>query len=159
MAEKTRVVPAVLGAGAVAPRPFREGDFTSHRRRLGKSLDEKIIVRNAPTHFCVTAYGIVSDVESGTINATVEMPGRDSPDTVLLRLRHPSAAPIERVTVNGKDWRGFSRDTETIELKGLTGTVTVTANYQVSNERKWGIQRAPAAIISRVGRTFDTSRV
>ena len=33
------------------------------------------------------------------------------------------------MTVNGKDWKMFNPDKETIELKGLTGTVSVTAKY------------------------------
>jgi hypothetical protein len=48
---------------------------------------------------------------------------------VLLRLRHPKSAPIKSVTVNGKPWTEFNRDKETIALKGLTGTVAVTAQY------------------------------
>jgi hypothetical protein len=33
------------------------------------------------------------------------------------------------VTVNGKPWAEFDKAEETIILKGLTGTVTVTAQY------------------------------
>ena len=91
-------------------------------------------MKNAPTHFGTVAYEIVSDVDNGKINATVEMPSRNPPQRSRgLRLRHPKAAPIKSVTVNGKDWNDFNKDKETIELKGLTGTVAVTAKYYTEN--------------------------
>jgi len=52
-----------------------------------------------------------------------------TPASVLLRLRHPKAAPIQNVTVNGKDWKDFHKDKEAIELRGLSGTVTIIASY------------------------------
>jgi hypothetical protein len=90
---------------------------------------KKISVKNSPTHFGTVAYEIVSDVDHGKVNATVDMPSRNPPEGVVLRFRHPKAAPIQGVTVNGKPWTGFDRDKETISLKGLTGTVAVTAKY------------------------------
>jgi hypothetical protein len=90
---------------------------------------KKISVKNAPTYYGTVAYEIVSDVDNGKISATVEMPSRKAPKEVTLRLRHPKAAPIKSVTVNGKPWSEFNTDKETITLKGLAGTVTVTAQY------------------------------
>jgi hypothetical protein len=89
----------------------------------------KITVKNASTHFGTTAYQIVSDVDNGKINATVELPARVPPREVWLRLRHPKSAPIKSATVNGKEWKDFNPAKETIALKSLTGTVTVTAKY------------------------------
>ena len=89
----------------------------------------KISVKNAPTPFGAAAYEIVSDVDNGKINATIEMPTRKAPKEVILRFRHPKTAPIKGVTVNGKPWTEFNKDKETITLKGLTGQVTVTAQY------------------------------
>jgi hypothetical protein len=90
---------------------------------------KKISIKNAPTHFGTVAYEIVSDVDNGKISATVEMPSRKSPKEVVLRFRHPKSAPIKGVTVNGKPWTESNKHKETITLKGLTGTVTVTAQY------------------------------
>jgi len=90
---------------------------------------KRITVKNSPTYFGTLAYEIVSDVDNGKISATVEMPNRNPPQAVTLRFRHPKAAPIKSVQVNGKDWKDFNKDKETIELKGLTGTVAVTASY------------------------------
>jgi len=91
---------------------------------------KKISIKNAPTYFGPVAYEIVSDVENGKISATIEMPSRKAPKEVVLRFRHPKAAPIKAVTVNGKPWTEFNPAKETITLKGLTGTVAVTAHYQ-----------------------------
>jgi hypothetical protein len=90
---------------------------------------KKMSIKNAPTPFGTVAYEIVSDVDNGKINATVEMPSRRAPQEVVLRFRHPKSAPIKAVTVNGKPWTEFSTDKETITLKGLTGQVAVTAQY------------------------------
>jgi hypothetical protein len=90
---------------------------------------KRISVKNSPTYFGTLAYRIVSDVDNGRINATVEMPARTPPKTVVLRLRHPKSAPIKGVTVNGEEWKDFNKEKETIELKGLTGTVAVAAKY------------------------------
>jgi hypothetical protein len=98
---------------------------------------KRIAVKNAPTCFGTIAYEIVSDIDHGQITATVELPSRRQPEEVVLRFRHPTAAPIKCVTVNGpsagsgqgKRWRHFDAEKETITLKGLTGTVTVSARY------------------------------
>jgi hypothetical protein len=90
---------------------------------------KKIGVQNAPTYYGQVAYEIVSDVDHGKINATVEIPTRKAPKSVLLRFRHPTAAPIKSVAVNGKEWKEFNKEKEFISLKGLTGTVAVTAKY------------------------------
>ena len=90
---------------------------------------KKIAVAHAPTHFGPVSYEIVSDVQHGKIRATVELPSRSAPGGVLLRLRHPQAAPIKSVIVNGKPWTAFDREKETIRLEGIAGTAAVEASY------------------------------
>jgi hypothetical protein len=97
--------------------------------RVWLEQDKKIAVKNAPTCFGTVAYEIRSDVDHGKITATVEMPTRSAPKAVRLRFRHPKAAPIKGVTVDGKPWPAFDKDKETIELKGEAGTISVVANY------------------------------
>jgi len=46
-----------------------------------------------------------------------------------VRFRHPEAAPIKTVMVNGKSWKKFNKDKEVIELNGVKGKVTVVASY------------------------------
>lgn len=90
---------------------------------------KRISVTHAPTHFGLVDYEIVSDVAHGKISATVKMPAGNSAKAVWLRLRHPKSAPIKSVMVNGKPWKGFDRNKEVISLEGLTGKVTMQANY------------------------------
>ncbi|OHB77050.1 MAG: hypothetical protein A2W31_02070 [Planctomycetes bacterium RBG_16_64_10] len=89
----------------------------------------KIALRNAPTHFGIVAYEIVSDVDNGRITAAVELPARRLPNSVLLRLRHPQAVPMSTVTVNGKPWTGLDPEKEVVHLEGLNGTVKIQARY------------------------------
>jgi len=86
-------------------------------------------VQNSPTHFGTLAYEIVSDADHGKIVATIEMPSRKAPQEVLLRLRHPKAAPMRSVTVNGKDSKEFDAARELVRLTGATGRVTVEVSY------------------------------
>ncbi|MBI2298000.1 MAG: hypothetical protein HYU66_03455 [Armatimonadetes bacterium] len=88
----------------------------------------RISVRDAPTHFGAVAFETVSDVEHGSIAAKVELPAR-SATALLLRLRHPAAAPIKSVEVNGMAWREFDPRREVVRLAGLAGKVTVRAGY------------------------------
>ena len=97
--------------------------------RVWLEQGKKISVKNAPTYFGTLAYEIVSDVDNGKITATVEMPARKAPKEVVLRFRHPTKVAIKGVTVNGKPWTEFDKDKETITLKGLSGTITVSASY------------------------------
>ncbi|MBM4041720.1 MAG: hypothetical protein FJ290_24745 [Planctomycetes bacterium] len=90
---------------------------------------KRIAVRNMPTHFGAVAYEIVSDVNAGRIAATIEPPARRRPEAIRLRLRHPKAAPIKRVTVNGQPCTDLDADGETIWLRGLKGTSKVEAAY------------------------------
>ncbi|MCC6126841.1 MAG: hypothetical protein IT426_17900 [Pirellulales bacterium] len=89
----------------------------------------KISVKNAPSHFGVLSYEIVSDVDRGKINATVEMPARNPPQAVLLRIRHPQATRMKSATVNGRPWKDFDAVAETVRLHDLSGSVKVEANY------------------------------
>jgi hypothetical protein len=90
---------------------------------------QRIAVSSAPTHFGPVDYTIVSDADHGGIAATVQMPSRNQPKAALLRLRHPRAAKIQAVTVNGKAWSDFDKDRELIRLHGLSGKVEVTVRY------------------------------
>ena len=90
---------------------------------------KKVSVKNAPTHFGTVAYEIVSDTDHGKIAATVEMPSRNPPKTVLLRLRHPQAAKIKSVTVDGKSWNDFDAAKEVVLLHDLTGTLKIEVSY------------------------------
>ncbi len=88
-----------------------------------------ISVAKAPTYFGTLAYQVTSDIESGSITATIDLPSRTPAKEVILRLRRPDATPIKSVSVNGQPWKAFDPDEETITLSGLSGQVTVVARY------------------------------
>jgi hypothetical protein len=90
---------------------------------------KKIVVKNAPTCFGTTAYEIVSDADNGKIAASLEVPSRRPPKTVLVRFRHPKALPIKSATVNGQAWTDFDPLKEVIRLHDVTGKVQVEAAY------------------------------
>jgi hypothetical protein len=97
--------------------------------RLWLGQGKKISVRNAPTHFGTVHYEIVSDADRGKIMATVRLPSRNPAKEVLLRLRHPQAAPIRSVQVNGAVGSDFDAAREVVRLHDVAGTVRVDVIY------------------------------
>ncbi|HPD16468.1 MAG TPA: hypothetical protein PLE19_16055 [Planctomycetota bacterium] len=90
---------------------------------------KRIALRNMPTHFGAVACEIISDADHGRITATIECPARRAPKALLLRLRHPAAAPIRGATVNTQAWNDFDAGKELIRLHGVGGTVHVEVQY------------------------------
>ena len=91
--------------------------------------DKKIRVSDAPTRFGPVTYEITSDTDHSKISATIDLPSRKPPKTILLRLRHPRSLPIKSVLVNGKPWPQFNAEKELITLENLAGKLAITANY------------------------------
>ena len=112
-----------------AARPAPDERPRSDTPRAWLAQGERIAVRNAPTHFGPLGYEIVSDVDGGTITVEADLPSRTPPAEVLVRLRHPTAAPIKGATVNGKRWDDFDPERELVRLTGLTGTVDLQVRY------------------------------
>jgi hypothetical protein len=111
---------------------MEEGDslwLTRATPRAWLEHGRKISVKNAPTHFGTVGYEIVSDADHGKITATVEMPPRNPPKSVLLRLRHPKALPIRSVTVNDEPWKDFDPLREVVRLQRVRGKVKLEALY------------------------------
>jgi hypothetical protein len=88
-----------------------------------------VAVRNAPTRFGPVAYEIVSHVNNGYIEATVEPPKRNPPKHIVIRIRHPENKPMKSATVNGKKHADFDLATETIRLAPTSETIQVRAEY------------------------------
>jgi hypothetical protein len=90
---------------------------------------QRIAVRNAPTHFGAVGYEIISDVDHGRITATVQPPAREPPRELLLQLRHPKAAPMASVRLNGREWTGFDAAKELVSLGGLREVARLEVTY------------------------------
>ena len=75
------------------------------------------------------SYEIVSNSRGKQITAFIELPSRVPSKVVFLRLRHPNAATIKNVEVEGTSWNNFDRDKQLIRLEGLKDRITVQTNY------------------------------
>ena len=89
----------------------------------------RISVKEAPTRFGAVSYEIASDVDHGSISATIETRLRRPPESVWLRFRHPQGVSIKSVEVNGKPWKNFDGDREVIRLEAVKDKVLVRASY------------------------------
>ena len=77
---------------------------------------KKIEVENAPTYYGKLSMKIESQAKAGRITAEVGLEGTQPPRALLVRLRHPAAAKIRSVTVNGQHWTNIDVDKEWIRI-------------------------------------------
>jgi len=104
-----------LRLGQAVPRPWLEAD-------------RKIDIQNAPTKFGPVSFTIESHIDRGRIDVRLTAPARETPRSIILRLRHPQAKPIRRVTVDGKPVTSFAGDTVT--LASPRGALTIVVEYE-----------------------------
>jgi len=90
---------------------------------------QTVSVRNAPTRFGPVSYNITSHVKEGFIEATVQMPVRNAPRAVVVRVRHPEGKAMKSVTVNGEAYGGFDALKEVVRLRGTVGETRVRAEF------------------------------
>jgi hypothetical protein len=91
---------------------------------------KRIRVERAPTYYGPLALTVESRATNGEISATVEMPSRKRPATLLVRLRHPQAQPMRSVSVNGKEWSDFDPAKEWVRVANPGEKIyTVVARY------------------------------
>ena len=90
---------------------------------------EKVSVMNAPTHFGHTNYVITSSVNQGFIEATIDPPIRNAPETIIIRIRHPEGRSMRSVLVNGKPHKDFNAEKEYIQLEPSETTIKVRAVF------------------------------
>jgi hypothetical protein len=86
-------------------------------------------VRRSLTHFGEASLEIVSHSATGVITVRLDPPGRNPPDRVHLRVRHPECRPMRSVWVNGLPWQDHDPDKEVIHLGRITGPVEVRVLY------------------------------
>jgi hypothetical protein len=77
---------------------------------------KKIEIEQAPTLYGTLTATLDSQADSGRILATVQMPERSRPKSLLVRLRHPERKPIRSVTVNGSIWKDFDASKEWVRV-------------------------------------------
>lgn len=78
-------------------------------------------VNRAPTRWGTVSYSLVSQLERGTIAATLQLPPRGLSVETWLRLRAPDARPMRAVTLNGQPWNRFDPARELVFVPAATG--------------------------------------
>jgi hypothetical protein len=89
---------------------------------LGKGLPrdwlrdgEVVAVEGAPTRWGRVGYRLASHVDTGTVEATLDLPAH-APALTQLRLRVPGGARIRSVTLGGRPWTQFDAQAETVSM-------------------------------------------
>ncbi len=77
---------------------------------------KRIRVERAPTCYGPLTFAIESRVAAGEIRVDVDIPTRQPPAALWVRLRHPASKPLRAVTVNGADSRDFDAAQEWIRI-------------------------------------------
>jgi hypothetical protein len=90
----------------------------------------RITVERAPTDFGVLSIAVRSEIASGRVIATVELPARRAPARALLRLRLPEAFRISTARADGQPVP--LADPETLDLSGRSGRLDIEARVQRS---------------------------
>ncbi len=85
---------------------------------------QEISVSDTPTFYGDIAYRITSHVSEGRIEALIDVPSRETPAVMKLRLRHPEAKKIASVSMGTVD-----PDGETVTLLRPSGKLKITAIY------------------------------
>lgn len=86
---------------------------------------KRIAVRRMPTTFGPLSYAL--EAQRRAVRATIDVPARQAPRTLALRLRLPDGRRIVAVRVEGRPHRGFDARTGTIDLTGERGRVELVA--------------------------------
>lgn len=102
--------------------------FATPRSWLGDG--RSIAVRDAPTGFGPLSYAIHSRLRHNRVLARVDVPSREQPGSLQLRLRTPGRGRMLWVKVNGRQYDRFDPATQTIDLSGLTGTLHIDAHVR-----------------------------
>lgn len=91
---------------------------------------KQIRVERAPTWFGNVSLEVQSFANTGRIQAMLQLDGRQSGTSILLRFRHPDGKLIRSVTVNGKPWQDFDAGKEWVRISNAgPGKYDVVATY------------------------------
>jgi len=128
--------PSTDGAWFEVYRKMLLNELDSNTLMIGQAIPQKwleggktIEVKNAPTYFGNTSFLIEGLNENNEIRAAIETPGRRLPGQLLVRFRHPFGKPIRSVLVNGKLWKKFDVQKESIAITAPKGKYVVIAKY------------------------------
>ncbi|MCC7335754.1 MAG: hypothetical protein IT422_11690 [Pirellulaceae bacterium] len=102
----------------------------AHFTPRGWLADEQTIrVERAPTLFGPVSFTIHSRLAENLVEAEVQVPSRQPPRRLALRLRVPVSHSLQRVEVNGREHVQFDATRGTISLNDLSGTLRIQAHF------------------------------
>ena len=90
---------------------------------------KEIRVVSAPTMFGAVSFDIRSRLKRHAIDAVVDLPKRNPPRVLTLRLRTPGKRRMEQVLLDGRPFERFDPGCEQIDLSGVTGRLRVEVRY------------------------------
>ncbi len=95
--------------------------FGTSRRWLNDG--NSVLIERAPTAFGPVSLSVQSNLRQGTITATLQLPARNVPDSILVRFRIPSGWKIDSATSEN---RKFTVDPSgMIDLSKMTGSIPI----------------------------------
>ncbi len=92
--------------------------------KAGKTVEAQAV----PTMYGKLTYRVTAG-ENGVITATIQVPERQIPPVLKLRLRHPEKATIRQVTVNGQKMDCVEADGETLRFTAPVGRFELEVRY------------------------------
>jgi hypothetical protein len=90
---------------------------------------QRIAITHTFTHFGPMSMRMESRAAEGRIDMFVEPPGRNLPDVIRARFRHPEGLRMARCEVNGQPYPRFDPDKEWVELSDVRQPLQITAYY------------------------------
>ncbi len=90
---------------------------------------KQIAVTNAPTRWGRLRFCLRSHLQTGTVEAKLELPNRSAEAQAKLRLRVPEGHRIHSVLADGKAWDQFDPEQETVTLPGARKTIVLVIRY------------------------------
>lgn len=96
---------------------------------------QRLAVRQAPTHFGVVDYEIVSGPEPGLVTVQVQPPTREMPREIIIQLRPPQGGAISGVTLEGADYPHFDATQSTVTLRGGNRAAKLQVKFQEPKKR------------------------
>jgi hypothetical protein len=71
---------------------------------------EQITVKNQPTEYGIINFQVISKLNDGFIEMTLDKPEEHIPGGIDIRFRHPQDFKIKAVEIDGRSWNNFTGD-------------------------------------------------
>ncbi len=90
---------------------------------------KQVAVTNAPTRWGPLSYSLHSHLQTGTVEATLELPSRPPESRVNFRLRVPYGRRIRSVLLDGQLWEQFDAEQEIVTLPARISKAFLVVHY------------------------------